>query len=584
MADAFAIDQRKFVQGIAERHTPENALVLLAGYDWRAADCVVSANKWLRKASARYQARSSAKKALKRACNNHGRLSGYLTNFHKKNLKNKGAEFALKEIERINTRLRLCRGVSAALDESEVKDMAKAKAFRCETLVRLSGKKHAGDLSEMFADVKAFCAEFGIELTPKADTAAAVMGCIARAQCDKWWRRQLRKVAGRKTEAAIREVGGVRFGVSPYISEYSYKKWQQRQISNAEMMGDYEAVSGEGLDCVKVPLADAIAASVSNPINRRNELMTRMRGYEEVATAMGFVGQFYTLTAPSKYHAQIKAGRANSKFNGSTPVDTMAYLNGVWSRIRAHWAREDIRGFGFRVAEPHHDGTPHFHLMIFLPEDVAARAAAVFGKHALKEDGNENGAQKNRWNVKQIDPALGSAAGYMSKYVAKNIDGFSVDYDHEGGTDGNSGSLRVRAWASLWGIRQFQQIGTASVSVWRELRRKGFDELGLDSEELREVHSAADRGEWARFVEALGGALAKREELLLRPEYLEGDAENTYAEKIKKLVGLLVNLDGMAVARRVLVTRDRIWTVQRRDAENKAAQPPPRTCDNNCTR
>ncbi len=52
-----------------------------------------------------------------------------------------------------------------------------------------------------------------------------------------------------------------------------------------------------------------------------------------------------------------------------------------------------IRAFGFRVAEPHHDGTPHWHLLLFLRPEEVEFATAVFRKHALKEDGYEPGAQ-----------------------------------------------------------------------------------------------------------------------------------------------------------------------------------------------
>jgi len=44
------------------------------------------------------------------------------------------------------------------------------------------------------------------------------------------------------------------------------------------------------------------------------------------------------------------------------------------------------------VAEPHHDGTPHWHLLLFLRHEEVEYATAIFRKHAMREDGQEPGA------------------------------------------------------------------------------------------------------------------------------------------------------------------------------------------------
>jgi len=74
---------------------------------------------------------------------------------------------------------------------------------------------------------------------------------------------------------------------------------------------------------------------VANPAIRRCELMTRIRGFDNICNELGFIGGFYTLTAPARYHVTIKTGHRNRKWNGASPAVTQRYLCNVWQKIRA---------------------------------------------------------------------------------------------------------------------------------------------------------------------------------------------------------------------------------------------------------
>jgi hypothetical protein len=203
--------------------------------------------------------------------------------------------------------------------------------------------------------------------------------------------------------------------------------------------------------------------------------MTRISGFEIIAKDSGHVGSFMTITCPSRMHRwkTVNNGKVieNKKYDGTNPAQAQAYLSQTWARIRASLARQKIFLYGFRVAEPQHDGTPHWHFLIFHQEQHTKKIESTVWKYALKDSPNEAGAHAHRVDFKAIDPSKGTASGYIAKYIAKNIDGLHVGSDLYGNPAMET-SLRVETWATTWGIRQFQQIGGAPVTVWRELRRK----------------------------------------------------------------------------------------------------------------
>jgi len=128
--------------------------------------------------------------------------------------------------------------------------------------------------------------------------------------------------------------------------------------------------------------------------------------------------------------------------------------------------------------------------------------------------------------VKFKDMDKRGAAGYVVKYVAKNLGGVEGESDDEVGKGSSSetNAARVEAWASTWRIRQFQQIGGHSVTAWREVRRidenqtEGkrplFVKLWQSAQKTKERDAS-----FAAFIEAMGGLYVSSRESVFKVDY-----------------------------------------------------------------
>lgn len=447
--------------------------------------------------------------------------------------------------------LNLC-GLTLNAGDAEIIQAAKDAAAQ---LYEMALQLKAADLPELVAQSKAFAQGKGI-VPPECEDGP----CMVRLLCPAWWRRQIRKRHAQAVEEAAISIGRVHADAEPFASRVSIDRRRVQKRRNRAMLEATIATNQHGAEYTLAELSDV---GIANPNIRRLELLCRVAGFERCAKEAGHEGWFITLTCPSRFHARHYGGAKNEKHSEETPRTAQAHLTGCWSRARAALARRNLPVYGLRVCEPHHDGTPHWHMLLFCEPGRGAELQTVLREYfLLQHEPDEAGAAKHRVALIAIDWQKGSAVGYVIKYVCKNIDGAGMDFDDEAGAPANIRAEAVEAWAATWRIRQFQQIGGPGVGVWRELRKLKACE---ESDKLRELCAAADAGDWQAYVMGQGGPVALRKDRPVQvartvagmawdaANQVPVEKETNYCEPVKpQTFGLLDLLKGVQVVTRVL--------------------------------
>ena len=156
---------------------------------------------------------------------------------------------------------------------------------------------------------------------------------------------------------------------------------------------------------------------------------------ESHAKTNGHHGLFITLTLPSRFHAKrLKDGEMvpNPEYEqGLDPREGQDELKRCWARVRASMHRMGYAPYGLRITEPHRDGTPHWHALMWMDNPMQVRALAYLAAHCF-------GAGCTQ--IHSFGKSQGRASQYVSKYLSKP-------------------DQREAAWASSWGIHRFMAMG-----------------------------------------------------------------------------------------------------------------------------
>lgn len=355
----------------------------------------------------------------------------------------------------------------------------------------------------------------------------------ARLLSPTWWEGRIRKESERLKELLFISAGLVQAKVSPVISREMFFCRQRKQQDRLRFLSSRNAINAETGQESETLLTMAMAG-IANPKVRKSELVNILLGTYQYARENNHVCEFITLTLPPAFHAMKKNGVPCAYWDGSSPRVAHQFLEAIWKKVRS--ALSEVPIYGTRVVEPHHDATPHWHIIMYLNEQDRERVIATFNKYAKKITGLDVNKLVHTVSVKNE-----AIIHYLMKYMASSLPGVA-DCNAKDDTTGEKYTAmaeRAKSWASLWGIRQFQHFGLPEIGVWRECRRiRSMSitvELGAAAEAVRH---AADTSDFADYIRAQGGAGLKRSERILQIVREQSPYENLWGETTTITVGI----------------------------------------------
>ncbi|MFK3660046.1 replication endonuclease [Scandinavium sp. NPDC088450] len=376
-----------------------------------------------------------------------------------------------------------------------------------------------------------------------------IPGSLARMLCADWWYRKLWRTRCEWREEQLRAVCLVNKKASPYVSYEAVIHKREQRRKSLEFFQSHELVNAEG---DTLDMEDVVNASNSNPAHRRNEMMACVKGLELIAEMRGDCAVFYTITCPSRFHATLRNGRPNPKWTSETVRQSSDYLVDTFAAFRKAMHKAGLRWYGVRVAEPHHDGTVHWHLLCFMRKKERRTITALLRKFAIREDREELGNNTGpRFKSELINPRKGTPTSYIAKYISKNIDGrgLAKEVSKETGRSLRDSAELVTAWASLHRVQQFRFFGIPGRQAYRELRLlagqagrvQGDKKAGapiLENPRLDAVLAAADAGCFATYIMKQGGVLVPRKHHLVRTAYELNDEPSAYGDHGIRIYGI----------------------------------------------
>ncbi|EIV1736988.1 replication endonuclease [Vibrio parahaemolyticus] len=205
------------------------------------------------------------------------------------------------------------------------------------------------------------------------------------------------------------------------------------------------------------------------------EAYLEMLGMEEKAEELGYKFLFITPTCPPEYHSNSTKGK-KSKWKYKSAKEGNDYLNGQWRKLGKSFDKKLGKGlrfgvknggaFGKKVVEPHKDGCPHWHLILFCKPSQIEGYKKLFMHFFSRKSSNgkrfgcEIIEQGKDINGNKINKKLASPASYILKYMQK-----TQNVRMEDGNINDDNNIAVDAWKHATRIRTQANFGINGVKT-----------------------------------------------------------------------------------------------------------------------
>jgi hypothetical protein len=198
------------------------------------------------------------------------------------------------------------------------------------------------------------------------------------------------------------------------LNQYEYNEVQiklEKQKHFLDKSYIYDKLSNN-----KIPLSTITFSANINPKRYYSEIQNRINTLVVEATNKNLIPLFITLTLPSKYH-KMKTSRVskqliqNQKYNNTPPREAIKQLTKMFAKLRHDRSLKELskeQRIYYRVNEPHKDGTPHTHILLYIPNSSAIRVTKAF-KRLFNPKAND------------IQTDIKNASAYIMKYINKTL-------------------------------------------------------------------------------------------------------------------------------------------------------------------